>query len=60
MDPERTKQVPEFPPPRCCPICGQTFDEYAPTVTCTTPHYGQQEFSWDELIHEDADYLWME
>lgn len=58
MDPKEEED--RLPPPRCCPICGHTFYDYAPKVVCPTEHYGQQEFDWSETIHEDADYLWVE
>lgn len=44
---------------RCrCPICGHEFHPVENINVCPTQHYGEQEFTRDQLIGEDDDYLW--
>jgi hypothetical protein len=49
---------PEPLPRDCCPICGHQFQEVQDVNVCPTEHYGEQEFTRDELISEDDDYAW--
>jgi rubredoxin len=41
-----------------CPICGHEFDEVKAVNVCPTIHYGEQEFTPDDLITDDDDYAW--
>lgn len=42
----------------CCPICGNEFDEVKPINVCPTRHYGEQEFTPEQLIGPYDDYVW--
>jgi hypothetical protein len=41
-----------------CPICGYQFDEVLPVNVCPTRHYGEQEFTPEQLIGCYDDYEW--
>lgn len=41
-----------------CPICGYQFDEVLDINICPTLHYGENNFTPDELITDDDDYAW--
>ena len=45
--------------PKCrCPICGHTFYEVKEKNICPTKHYGDQEFTPDQLVTDNDDYAW--
>ncbi len=43
----------------CCPICGHTFGPIELINICPVQHYGEQEFTPEQLIKENDDYMWV-